>query len=789
MKYILCTLAALAISQPLSAATVQTIKREFDLHGNLAKEIRNDGGWTEYTYTPGGKVKTRTDDLGRLSVFDYDALKRMTTRTDTANGVTRIQRFDYDGRNRLTKYTDPRGLVTTYTYNGFDEVLVQTSPDSGITTTVPDGKGGTDTVTDAKRQTTKYHYDLAGRLDKLTYADQSNITFGYGTTGTRAGKLQLITDSQGDQISIPYDDLGRPMGEWRTIAGKQYITRENYDSAGRLKQRVYPSGRTITYNFNAAGQVNQILTQANASAPTAVLAKDISYRPFGAAQNWTYGNGELRTSHYDLDGRLDQFSLGDSTVILGYDTAGRIKTQKISGGWWERMLQKLGLPAGQQAQYGYDGYDRLSSWQDGTNNQTYKYDNSSNRTELIVKGKTFVQRVETTSNRLTASDGPQSSVYGYDANGSRTSDTKQNYTYNARGRLIAAAGAQYVVNALGQRIIKTYQGQTTVYHYDMQGHLIAESDQLGNTKREYVYLDDTPIAVIDFGAVRYIHTDHLGTARLITDATKRPIWAWQGEPFGNTPPNEDPEGTGGAYAYNPRFPGQYYDKETGLYYNFHRDYDPAQGRYAQFDPIGLQGGLNPYAYVDNNPLLGLDPYGLYDLSDAAYDTATAVVGFGDTVSFGLTSKLRDFNETNQYVEKCGSAYTGGQVAGVAAATVIGGAAGARAAGTRGAGRVFSHWAPARFFNPKSPSYKPTLDKLAGWAEGTILNGNYVSRIRHFKHDPYAFGKIKGEHLAWGAKWSPWLQQLDRVPNIYWGMAGGAGAGAASMASGSPDCGC
>ncbi|QDQ29169.1 hypothetical protein FNU76_00780 [Chitinimonas arctica] len=115
---------------------------------------------------------------------------------------------------------------------------------------------------------------------------------------------------------------------------------------------------------------------------------------------------------------------------------------------------------------------------------------------------------------------------------------------------------------------------------------------------------------MDFGAVRYIHTDHLGTARLITDATKRPIWAWQGEPFGNTPPNEDPEGTGGAYAYNPRFPGQYYDKETGLYYNYHRDYDPALGRYAQSDPIGLQGGINTYAYVGSGPLSNVDPLGL-----------------------------------------------------------------------------------------------------------------------------------------------------------------------------------
>ncbi|QDQ26691.1 RHS repeat protein [Chitinimonas arctica] len=611
MKSLILLLAvALSVSLPLSAATVQTIQNEFDSYGNLAKQIRNDGGWTQYTYYPGGMIKTRSDDRGRLSSFEYDPHKRLITRTDQLDGATYIQRFDYDGRHRLTKYTDPRGLVTTYQYNGFDEVIKQTSPDSGVTTTVPNGKGGTDTVTDAKSQITKYHYDLAGRLDKLTYADQSYTTFGYGTTGTRAGKLQLISDSQGDQISIPYDDLGRPMGEWRTIAGKQYITRENYDSSGRLKQRVYPSGRSVTYNFNAAGQINQILTQANATAPTAVVAKDISYRPFGPVQNWTYGNGEVHTSRYDLDGRTTQLSLGDSTVTLGYDTGGRVRTQKISGGWWERLLQKLGLPAGQQSLYDYDAHDRLISWQDGTTSHRYRYDGNGNRIELTVNGQSYAQRIDPASNRLIASDGPRVAVYRYDNNGSRISDSMQSYIYNARGRLIAAAGAQYVVNALGQRIVKTYQGQTTVYHYDMQGHLIAESDQLGNAKREYVYLHDTPIAVIDFGAVRYIHTDHLGAARLITDSTKRPIWAWQGEPFGNTAPNEDPEGTGAAFAYNPRFKGQYYDKESGLHYNYFRDFDPGQGRYLQSDPIGLAGGLNTYGYVGGNPMSYSDPLGL-----------------------------------------------------------------------------------------------------------------------------------------------------------------------------------
>ncbi|SFZ74148.1 RHS repeat domain-containing protein [Chitinimonas taiwanensis] len=114
-------------------------------------------------------------------------------------------------------------------------------------------------------------------------------------------------------------------------------------------------------------------------------------------------------------------------------------------------------------------------------------------------------------------------------------------------------------------------------------------------KREYLYLGNLLVALVDLGSdIRYIHTDHLGTPRLVSDALKHPVWAWQGEPFGATPANEDPEDSGAAYTFNLRFPGQYFDKETGHHYNYFRDYDPTMGRYVQSDPIGLAGGINTF---------------------------------------------------------------------------------------------------------------------------------------------------------------------------------------------------
>lgn len=109
----------------------------------------------------------------------------------------------------------------------------------------------------------------------------------------------------------------------------------------------------------------------------------------------------------------------------------------------------------------------------------------------------------------------------------------------------------------------------------------------------------------------YIHPDHLGTPRLIADEAGTTVWRWDNrEPFGLSAPNEDADGNGQPLTFNLRFPGQYYDRETGTFYNYFRDYDPQTGRYIESDPIGLDGGINTYGYVGGNPLSVIDPEGL-----------------------------------------------------------------------------------------------------------------------------------------------------------------------------------
>ena len=166
--------------------------------------------------------------------------------------------------------------------------------------------------------------------------------------------------------------------------------------------------------------------------------------------------------------------------------------------------------------------------------------------------------------------------------------------------------------------------------YDLQGHLVGEYTSAGVLIQETVWLNDLPIATLRPNgtgiAVYFVHPDELGTPRVVTDTTNKPVWRWDSDAFGRTLPNQDPLKTGKSFVYHLRYPGQYYDTQSGLHYNYFRDYDPQTGRYIQSDPIGLAGGWNTYSYVGGNPITKIDPLGLLDL---IYDNNTKTLTITD----------------------------------------------------------------------------------------------------------------------------------------------------------------
>jgi hypothetical protein len=177
--------------------------------------------------------------------------------------------------------------------------------------------------------------------------------------------------------------------------------------------------------------------------------------------------------------------------------------------------------------------------------------------------------------------------------------------------------------------VKKTSGSTTTFYLWDNENLIAEYSATGQRTKRYAYIPNRHAAlqIEDANGIYNVHTNHLDTPTQLTDATQKIVWQANYQAFGNTQINQDPDANGKSIVYNQRFPGQYADAETGLYYNFYRDYDPGTGRYLQSDPIGLNGGINLYAYVAGNPLYWIDPRGLNPLAGAIEGGAIGS-GFG-----------------------------------------------------------------------------------------------------------------------------------------------------------------
>jgi RHS repeat-associated protein len=247
-------------------------------------------------------------------------------------------------------------------------------------------------------------------------------------------------------------------------------------------------------------------------------------------------------------------------------------------------------------------------------------------------------------------------------------------------------------------------------------------------------------------AMFFIHADHLNSPRLITNQAGQAVWRWeQTDPFGGNVPNENPSGLG-TFTCNLRLPGQYFENETNLHYNYHRDYDPATARYTQFDPIGLRGGINGYAYVGSNPLILTDPKGLAVEWHGNIYTGGAAAGIGGQLAyFKLESEC-----------KCDKKVT---ISGFAAYVTIGGGA-----KLRGVGRFFEEafgvGNPLSLSDPWSDCPDPSAATGPAWHSGFggvigvgagFLTRWSLGRLRtyHFIEGPALGFDISATATLWG----------------------------------------
>ena len=415
-----------------------------------------------------------------------------------------------------------------------------------------------------------------------------SVALEYDNTATGGayakGRLTKVTDPSG-MTSYLYDAFGRVVRKTQTVGSdataRSFTTSYQY-VAGRLTGIILPSGRDLVYAFDAQGRVTGITV-----AGQAVLS-GATYFPFGSVQGWTWANGQVYRRTFDSDGRVATVTTGPDTAAFGSES-------------W---------------QFGYDSLNRLAAATLPLGETlAYTYDANGNRKQETRAAAVTNYGYFAASNRLQGLTGAAAKSFVYDAAGNLTSNGSVIFTYDGRGRLTQVSnGYRYTINGLGQRVSKSGPDGTTYFVYDEQGRLIGEYDATGAVRQELAYLGDTPVASMRGSAgggvdIYSIYSDHLNTPRLITDATNRTVWEWPLDTFGAGAANENPSGLG-VFSFNLRFPGQYYDAETGLHYNYFRDYDPSVGRYVESDPIRLRGGINTYSYVGDNPLSFTDPLGL-----------------------------------------------------------------------------------------------------------------------------------------------------------------------------------
>jgi RHS repeat-associated protein len=605
-----------------------------------------------YNYTDGydanGNPVHSVDGLGFQRLQSYDGLNRLVGITDNYNGTdtatqNALSVFARDALDRTTTIGDPDGLDTTYTFDGLSNRTAQQSPDTGPSSVTYDAAGNLLSRTDARSIASAYTYDALNRIASVSYPDSTqNVAYHYddadsvtGCSGSYpVGRLTRVVENGGGTVFC-YDLRGNVTRKQQTTSAGTDTTSYAYTLADRPSGLTYPSGGVVAYVRDVDGRIQgATLTPPGGSTATAVSA--VTYLPFGPIASYTLGNGQAVTRSYDTNYRLTDLTSPALALHFARDAMGNIVALGNTPG---------ASPATET--YAYDPLYRLTTVTEagGAVLESYTYNKTGDRLSKAATGPVTGTGTYSYTSGTHQLIGIGSASRTNDANGNTTGSVMGGETfgfgYSDRNRmtLVQRNGSTvgtYTYNAFGQRIGKSASFPLSVsqrYGYDEGSRLL---DEYGTSNRDYVWVNDLPVAVVDqtvsggvtTSTVSYVHADGLGTPRAVADSSGTVTWQWvyQGNPFGEQSPTSS---TG--YVFNLRYPGQYHDAESKTNYNLFRAYESATGRYLQSDPIGLAGGISTYIYVGGNPLNNIDSLGLR--SPTAGEIAMLTPIFNNTVDF------------------------------------------------------------------------------------------------------------------------------------------------------------
>ncbi len=613
-----------------------------DALGRVTSVQTPDGATTTIAYS--GYFATVTDPAGASRRSQTDALGRLVGVVEDSSGLNYTTSYAYDLMDNLTGVAQD-GQPRTFTYDSAKRLLSAANPESGTTSYTYDANGNLVTSTDARNQTTTRQYDDLDRVYSTSYPDgnggsvqattcyDGQTASGSSCTGGTSVK-GILSDavSPASRTAYTADVLGRVTASTQTVDSVNYGFAYTYNADGSLKTEQYPSGRVVAYSYDRAARPATVgLTTVGATTYASV-----GYKPHGAIETLTFGSGLIESWDYDQY-RLQPVSMSAGSLLtLGF-SYGTATTN--NGNLMQQTITVPGLSSTLTQAYRYDKANRLTfageytstppatpSCPDGGSVwcHAYGYGARGNRT---VTGRTGigVSALEAasfgTDNRV-ADTGwtydsagnlvkvPSNETMGYDGQNHQVAYCMLDSTPSNCVPVAASGRTLYAYDVEGRRVKKVLGSSTTTYIYDAFGKLAAE-------------YGGTPPAA---GGRMYLTADHLGSTRLVTNASGGPVERSDFLPFGEEllvssgSPRFNATGYTADSGIPLKFTAKPHDGETSLDYFGARYFSAAQGRFTTPDwsarpqpvpyaDLSNPQSLNLYAYVRNNPLTNRDPDG------------------------------------------------------------------------------------------------------------------------------------------------------------------------------------
>ncbi|MFJ6741392.1 DUF6531 domain-containing protein [Streptomyces sp. NPDC091279] len=594
-----------------------------DAEGNLLSHTDVRDRVTRFEAAPFDRPRARIDPDGTRIEFAYDTeLRPVAVRNAQGHNWT----YEYDALGNVLRETDFNGRTVAYRYDAACQVAERTN---GVGQTVRYGRDLLDRVVeqqDSEGRVTRFAYDLGGGLVMADNED-AQLHFTYDACG------RILTETcNGRVLTNSYDVLGRRVrrrtpgdvvSEWRYDAAHQPIELRGsgrtvgfeYDVAGHEVLRSLPTGASLSQRWSAVG--HRLVSQTVRSPEDASVTRDrrYSYRLDGLPT--AVVDSVTGTTVYELDevGRVTAVTAAAGQERYAYDTLGNLVRSELPSGDVEQA-------SGARAEMTYSG----------------TLVRTAGRSRYTHDAQGRVVR----HTRSLLSGGSRTWLFAWDAEDRLTSVTtpdgsRWRYRYDALGRRIAkerlAADSDNVCEHTmfvwdGTRLAEQSRSRmpgrdapsVTTWDWEPGGDRpLVQRTGFGETNDE-AWVDEQFYSIV---------TDLVGTPTELVDEAGGTAWRARHSLWGL--PLPDPARD---FVDCPlRFPGQYFDGETGLHYNLHRYYDPGAARYHSPDPLGLEPAPHHHNYVVN-PLVWLDPLGLAPSCKAIIRHYTDKTGYNKIMGGG-----------------------------------------------------------------------------------------------------------------------------------------------------------